>query len=105
LGIRAANVIARNEREVQAARHADRLVDGAQFRRRNDRADALFRGGQYLLGPLDPVAARRAHVQLDDADIGGWKEVGADDWEEGAGGANQDGDAAEDELAPDQYSF
>ena len=45
---------------------------------RNDLADLVLDLQHQLLGLLDARADRRAEVQLDDADIGGREEIGAD---------------------------
>ena len=105
LGVRAADIVAWNERQVEATRYADRFIDGAQFLGRNDLADAVLNRDQDLLGAFKAGAARRPHVQLDDADIGGREEVGADHRDHRTRNCDQDGNAAEDEFLLPEYRF
>ena len=75
-------------------------VDGAQLLRRDDLADGLFDLGDDLLGFLKPHAARRADVHLEDADVGGREEVGADLRRQHPGRDDHQAEAAQHEAAP-----
>ena len=61
-------------------------------------ADRLLDRGHDLLGLLEAHAARRAHVQLEDADVRRREEVGADHRRQRPGRDDHQAEAAEHEL-------
>ncbi len=62
--------------------------------------------GHDLLGAFEAVAARRAHVQLDDADVGGREEIGADHRHQRAGDRDQEPtQAPSTNFAAQQHGF
>jgi hypothetical protein len=103
LAVGAADVVARHEGEVERTRNPDGVVDGAQLGRWDDGADLVLDRGHDLLGALKAVAARGAHMKLDDADVGGREEVGTDHRHERAGDRDQDRESAEDKLLAQQH--
>ena len=60
-------------------RHADHVVDGAQLGRRDDLADFFSTASTSFSVSSSRVPRGARYMQLDEADVGGREEVGADD--------------------------